>query len=385
MNATGDTKPKLNLAGFPGRLGQILVAPGAALRRIDAQGGGFRDALLLVVLGTIALRLPQLMEALLGLSQLSQGALLRVVAVFSNEARDAALVVIPASLLITVLAGRRRDPSLDLELGAACFAPFFVLRAVVRVIAGGGHLAEGTLPPAVGYAPAAAWAALVCAKAVMTARARAPRAAADGDAAASPAAPGDQAPTLAPELPPAPAVRAGALALALLVAGLGSNVVWASRHFDALRPMAHGEAAPDFELPRLDGRADRLSLGALHGKVVLLDFWATWCPPCLQMMPILHDLHRDFGARGVEIVGINSDGGGTTAAEVQEFLRGNPAPYPVVLDDGSANRAYKVRALPQMVLVGRDGAVRQVFIGYTSRSTLATALTKALDEGPAGP
>src|SRR6187399_8843 len=84
------------LAGFPGRLGQLLTAPGAALRRVDAEGGGFRDALLLVVLGAVALRFPQLAEAVLGLSQFSQGALLRVVAVFSNEARDAALVVIPA-------------------------------------------------------------------------------------------------------------------------------------------------------------------------------------------------------------------------------------------------------------------------------------------------
>jgi hypothetical protein len=101
------------------------------------------------------------------------------------------------------------------------------------------------------------------------------------------------------------------------------------------------------------------------------------------MMPLLHELHGELAPHGLEIVGVNSDGGQTTAAEVQEFLRGHPAPYPIVLDDGSANAAYKVRALPQMVLVGRDGAVRQVFIGYTSRGTLAAAMTRALDEGPA--
>ena len=288
----------VDAAGFPGRFGQILVAPAAALRRIDGAGGGFRDALVLVVLGTVALRFPQLAEALLGLTQPSQGALLRVVAVFSNEAAMRRWSCIPAALVITVLAGRRRDPSLDLDLGSACFAPFFVVRAVERVIAGGGHIAEGALPPAAGYAPAAAWAALVCVKAVTAARARPPRASAGA------------APPPLPESPPVldsrpssespPAVRAGVLALSLLLGGLGSNVVWASRHFDALRPMAHGEAAPDFELPRLDGRADKLSLGALRGRVVLLDFWATWCPPCIQMMPVLHDLHRDFAARGVE-------------------------------------------------------------------------------------
>lgn len=373
------------LVGFPGRLGQLLVAPGAALRRIDAGGGGFRDAVVLVVLGAIALRFPQLAEAVLGLlSSFSLGALSRVVAVFSNEARDGMMVALPASLIITVLAGRRRDPANDLELGCACFAPFFVVRAVARVIAGGGHIADGTLPPAVSYVPAAAWAALLCARAVATTwqRREPVKEEGTGTAVAAPAAP-PAPPASMFGAPAAPAMRAGILALSLLVGGLGSNVVWASRHFDALRPMAHGETAPDFELPRLDGRADRLSLGALRGKVVLLDFWATWCPPCIQMMPVLHDLHRDFSARGVEIVGVNSDGGGATQAEIEEFLRGHPAPYPVVLDDGSANRAYKVRALPQMVLVGRDGAVRQVFIGYTTRSTLASALTKALDEGPA--
>jgi thiol-disulfide isomerase/thioredoxin len=185
--------------------------------------------------------------------------------------------------------------------------------------------------------------------------------------------------------PAAPAMRAGILALSLLVGGLGSNVVWASRHFDALRPIEHGEAAPDFRLPRVGagtGAGGTVSLSALRGKVVLLDFWATWCPPCIQMMPLLHDLHRDFSPRGVEILGVNSDGGGASAAEVEEVLRGHPSPYPILFDDGSANQAYKVRALPQLVLVGRDGAVRQVFIGYTSRGTLASALTKALDESP---
>src|SRR4051794_38476289 len=105
------------LAGFPGRLGQLLVAPGAALRRIEVEGGGFRDALVLVVLGGIALRFPQLAEALLGLTNPSLGALSRVVAVFSNEARDALLVALPASLVVTALAGRRRDPTIDLDLG----------------------------------------------------------------------------------------------------------------------------------------------------------------------------------------------------------------------------------------------------------------------------
>jgi cytochrome c biogenesis protein CcmG/thiol:disulfide interchange protein DsbE len=410
------------LAGLPGRFGQLLVAPRAALRRVEGEGGGLRDALWLVALGAVCLRFPQLAEAVLGLAHVSQGALLRVVGVFSNEARDAALVVIPATLAITILAGRHRDATLDLELGACCFAPFFVVRGVERVLVRLGDLPSGSLPAALAYAPAVAWAALVCWKGLQTAWARrvgqaraegsaavlaaeaspaaeplatsgalAPAAAALAPAAAAlapapgatPAA-GALAPASAALAPEATAVRAGFLALAILVGGLGANIVWAQRHLDALRPMEHGEAAPDFNLPRADGQSGRLSLSELRGKVVLLDFWATWCPPCIQMIPVLHELHRDFSPRGVEIVGVDSDGPQSTPADVLAFLQRHPAPYPIVIDDqGSANALYKIRALPQMVLIGRDGAVRGVFIGYTSRSDLAAAFTAALEDGPA--
>src|SRR4029079_19550302 len=124
---------------FVGRLGQTLVAPRAARSRIAREGGGCRDALILIALGAVTLRFPQLAEAVLGLSQPSRGTILRVVGVFSNEARDA-LMIIPATVGIVLLGGRRRDPNLDLEIGAACFAPFFVGRAVERVaFAAAGH------------------------------------------------------------------------------------------------------------------------------------------------------------------------------------------------------------------------------------------------------
>jgi thiol-disulfide isomerase/thioredoxin len=167
-------------------------------------------------------------------------------------------------------------------------------------------------------------------------------------------------------------------AIALLVVGLVFNVVWASRHFDVLRPMEHGEAAPEISLPRVDGTAGRVTLSSLRGKVVLLDFWATWCPPCIQMLPILHDLHKEWAPRGVEFVGVDSDGPQSTVEEVRDFLIEHPAPYPIVLDDGTANSLYKIRALPQMVVIDREGAVRRVFIGFTTRRELASAFADAL-------
>jgi len=372
------------------------------MRRIEVQGGGFRDALILVLLGGVCLRFPQLAEAALGMTQPSQGAFLRLIGVFSNEAREAAMIVIPATLALTLLAGRRRDGTLDLELGSACYAPFFVVRAVVRIgVVAAGLTVSGRAGEALAYGPAVAWAGLAFFRALQVARARpepgrgsaedAPAPAADPAASAAGAEPepaADQvpAPPLRPVDLPARRARVGGLvAFAVLLLGLGVNLAWASRHYDALKPIAHGEPAPGFELPRVDATGGRLALGTLRGKVVLLDFWATWCPPCLQMIPVLHDLHHEWGARGVEMVGVSSDGAQTSPDEIRAFLRDRPSPYPMVLDDGTANALYKIRALPQLVLIDREGAIRKVFIGYTSKRELASALAEAVGPAPGAP
>jgi thiol-disulfide isomerase/thioredoxin len=377
---------------FVGRFGQILVAPRAAMARIEREGGGFRDALILIVLGTITLRFPQLAEAVWGLTQPSRGTILRVVGVFSNEARDA-LMIIPATVGIIVLGGRRRDANLDLEIGAACFAPYFMARAIERVaFAIAGHpvpLGSSLGSTILAYGPATLWAAWVFIQALratwsrpdprtVTASEAPPLEASDAPDAAAPEAAPSPAAQPAVAAPGGRARRVGLAALAVLVVGLGFNIAWTARHFDALRPMEHGEAAPDIDLPRIDGTAGRVTLSGLRGKVVLLDFWATWCPPCLQMIPILHDLHREWAPRGVEFVGIDSDGPQSTVEDVRGFLVEHPAPYPIVLDDGTANTLYKIRALPQMVLIDREGSVRRVFIGFTTRRELASAFAEAL-------
>ena len=364
------------------------------MRRIDREGGGFRDMLWLLVVGGICLRFPQLAEAVLGLSQPAQGTILRLIGVFSNESREAAMVVIPATIALILLAGRRRDASLDLELGSACYTPFFVARAVARIaVVASGHQVGSRFSMVLAYGPAFLWAGWAFVRGLQVARERpdpkeraaSVQADAEAEAAVAPPAvpPAEDPARAAPPTPALPrlARTGGWVALVVLLVGLGVNVAWASRHYDALKPMAHGEPAPAFELPRVDGTAGSLALSSLRGKVVLLDFWATWCPPCLQMIPVLHDLHHEWQGRGVEFVGVSSDGPQTTPDEIRAFLHSRPSPYPMVLDDGTANSLYKIRALPQMVLVDRDGAIRKVFIGLSSRRELASALAEAV--GPA--
>jgi thiol-disulfide isomerase/thioredoxin len=118
-------------------------------------------------------------------------------------------------------------------------------------------------------------------------------------------------------------------------------------------------------------------LADLRGQVVVLDFWATWCPPCLAMMPMLHDLHREWHAKGVEFIGIDSDGAAVSRAEVAEFVARHPFPYPVVIDDKEVGGRYEVSSIPHLVIVGRNGKIARVFVGGTSRAQLAAALRAA--------
>jgi thiol-disulfide isomerase/thioredoxin len=359
---------------LPLRVGRLLAAPDEALARIEAEGGGFRDAITLVIVGAIAFRLPDLLQALLALAGPTSGAFLRVIGVFGEEAREAAWVVLPAAVVVTVLAGKRRDPAADLELGAAAYHVFFVVRGATRAV--DAVMGMRVWPAGDTWLVAGIAAALILGRAVVLARGR--RAAAIDPA-------GEPPPSGAPAPAPAPrriGDRAAAVALvAIVLVGLVGNGVWSARHIEALRPMQRGQAAPAFALPRLDG-GGQVALGDLAGKVVVLDFWATWCPPCIAMLPTLDRVHGTWTSRGVAFLGINSDGGGATRDELQHFLVEHPIPYPIVVDDARVGRLYKVEALPTLVVIGRDGRVRNTFLGITSESSLDRALREALEAQP---
>jgi peroxiredoxin len=125
---------------------------------------------------------------------------------------------------------------------------------------------------------------------------------------------------------------------------------------------------PDFELPKLGGGSERLSTH--FGKdVVLVDFWATFCKPCLRAMPDLDALYRARQARGFVVLGVSIDGPGS-AAEVQAEVARLGVSFPILLDEESrAVSLYNPRAsAPFSVLIGRDGRVLAKREGYTTGS-----------------
>jgi peroxiredoxin len=122
-----------------------------------------------------------------------------------------------------------------------------------------------------------------------------------------------------------------------------------------------GEAAPDFSALDLSNRM--VSLTDYRGKkVVLLDFWATWCPPCRMEMVNLQSLQDKFTGTNFEILSLNQ---GETADQVQQFITRKKYGFHVLLDSGQVSSKYGVRAIPDLVLVGKDGTIQWLQVGYT--------------------
>jgi peroxiredoxin len=353
-----------------------LIEPRHAFARVEAFGGGLRDAGWLVVVGILCFRLEDMMRALLGITHLSWSTVVRqMLAVVSYEVLEVMWVVLGAAVVITLAAGRgRRDPSRDLELGGVVYVPYFAVRAIFRTLdlpSFYGPLPSAT--SAIFTALAFLFACLYVGMAIAVARRRPVRSPDSALAMAVPAA------------EPIPPRTRSRLTVALLAAMLGAaffiNLGFVVRNADAIRPLRRGHPAPSFSLPRLDGQPGQVSLTDLKGKVVLLDFWASWCQPCVHMLPTLHRLHEEWHSRGVEFVGINSDGPAATRAELEAFVSAQHFPYPVVIDgDGEVGGQYKVVALPHIVVVGRDGQVRRTFWGVTSAREIAGALAQEAEQ-----
>lgn len=120
------------------------------------------------------------------------------------------------------------------------------------------------------------------------------------------------------------------------------------------------DSAPDFTLKSLEGA--NLRLEEYRGQVVLINFWASWCGPCRQEMPLLDRLHQRYEDTGFAVLGINVEG---EAAPAQELIDRIPVTFPVLIDEGQlVSELYRLEAMPSTVVVDRDGVVRYIHRGY---------------------
>ena len=128
-----------------------------------------------------------------------------------------------------------------------------------------------------------------------------------------------------------------------------------------------GQPAPAFALPRAAG--DVLTLESLKGRVVLVDFWASWCAPCKRSFPWMNELQRKYGEQGLAVVAINVD---KRRADADRFLAQVPANFDVVFDpDGKTPAAYAVRGMPSSYLVDARGNVVEVEAGFNDQRAAA--------------
>ena len=135
--------------------------------------------------------------------------------------------------------------------------------------------------------------------------------------------------------------------------------------------------APAFELTTLDGR--HVTLQSLRGQVVLVNFWATWCPPCRVEMPGFQKVYERYASQGFTIVGVATDIGGSD--KVRHFLSDRGVTYPVAMANGAIVRDFGgVHMLPTSFLIDRQGRIRNQVRGYFASITLDQAVQRLLAE-----
>jgi peroxiredoxin len=149
--------------------------------------------------------------------------------------------------------------------------------------------------------------------------------------------------------------RYGALALAAALCAISAFSTGAGAGAGA-----PSGPAPTFALPARDGST--ISLAQFKGQVVMINFWASWCGPCRQEMPLLDSIYRKYGKLGFTLIGVNVE---PDKAAAEAWLKQTPVTFPVLFDSKSAvSQLYSVSGMPTTVFIDRKGNVRSVHISY---------------------
>ena len=154
-----------------------------------------------------------------------------------------------------------------------------------------------------------------------------------------------------------------------------------SKDWKWLRPRQAGEKAPSFSMAVLaNSSQEKFSLQQLRGQVVVLDFWATWCGPCVQTMPNLQLIHNNYKRHGLAVLAVNQEPDNTD--NVIQFIADHKYTFPVVLDQGQVARSYRVDTLPTTVIIDRSGEIAFVHLGALNREDLKLAVKHVLRTSP---
>jgi len=137
-----------------------------------------------------------------------------------------------------------------------------------------------------------------------------------------------------------------------------------------------GDGAPDFSLESVAG--SRINLSDSAGQVRLIDFWATWCAPCREEIPMFKELYETYGPQGFTILAISDE----SADAVRKFVDSHDIPYPNLVDPGEVSEEYGVLALPSAYLIDRQGKVIETFVGPKPREVLEAKIVELLEAQP---
>ena len=164
---------------------------------------------------------------------------------------------------------------------------------------------------------------------------------------------------------------AAVLAAGLLIAGL---LYFGRNHGSGAKAPPF---APDFTLTQVDGRP--LQLSSYRGKVVLLDFWATWCDPCRDEIPHFVELQQKYGNQGLQIIGVSMD---DSIDPVRPFAEKLGINYPIVMGSAKIGELYGgILGLPIAFMIGRDGRIHRKHIGATNVTVFDTEIRHLLQNG----
>lgn len=354
--AEGDASPRgpelqVSARGGPSfweRLGLAITQPRWALHVAadrDHAGRSGSDLIAVMVLLLAATQLRGLATAVWFGSSVEVGLGLRVAMRVLTGALtlDLGLLVLGA-LAVFAFAGARRNLGRAFDLACVAALPLLFVRLGATVVV--RTAGAGAVPEAVSWLLSAlsyGWMFSLIALATRTERV---------------------APVRAPALPGeilTPARRLGWAVAAVAAVGIVAQTLWIADNLELVKPMKTGDEAPAFSLARVGPTGelgDPVTLAATRGKVTVLDFWATWCKPCLVSMPRLEKLARSHP--DVAVLAINTDDPAAARALFNEHG------YTMTLlsdDDGDVSQRYGVSTIPHTVIIDRRGRVREVVRG----------------------